>query len=337
MPKKLAQGRAHPAAARNRSPRAGGFLDRHRQDVGEWAGYILLALVVIVLLRRIPVPLLRWNFRLFPLVFIAGTLHGLMLMPAGYWLQPWLAHRLHGHPGRGTGGDGAHWRIGVPADQGNGRGRHPTPDGCWRSPARPARGRAISPASACWRISARRRRAPILHRGQRLEPADGRSSSPSSPGDHTRSLLPGRVAVGQTIRLEGPYGGFTFNAAPRRRQPGVGGRRHRRHAPFIARLQEPPPRAAMGAGDFFYSTADAGRAFQQTCWPPVRRRRCACTATTPALHGPLPADEVAARVKPGRTVWFCGPAAWGESPADHLPPRPGPKPAGFHQASFDFR
>ena len=66
------------------------------KDVGEWAGYILLALVVIALVKRIPYRYFRWVHKAFGAVFLAGAFHGLMLMPTTFWQSPlgWLTAAL---------------------------------------------------------------------------------------------------------------------------------------------------------------------------------------------------------------------------------------------------
>lgn len=61
--------------------------------IGEWAGYLLLALVVIALIRRIPYHWFRQLHKAFGVIFLAGVFHGLLLMPASYWQSPlaWLS------------------------------------------------------------------------------------------------------------------------------------------------------------------------------------------------------------------------------------------------------
>ena len=147
--------------------------------------------------------------------------------------------------------------------------------------------------------------------------------------------MPGTLQVGQPVTVEGPYGRFGF-AGDKNRQIWVAGGIG--ITPFLARLQELAARGGTRAPvDFFYSTADARPGF-----PPDLPALCAAAGVRlhrrhTQLHGPLPADEVAACLKPGRTVWFCGPAAWGESLAEHLTTAGLLKPAGFHRELFEFR
>ena len=53
-------------------------------------------------------------------------------------------------------------------------------------------------------------------------------------------------------------------------------------------------------------------------------------------HGPLKAAEIQACLKPGSSVWFCGPAVWGHSLAQKLTSLGLPQSA-FHQEAFEFR
>ena len=68
-----------------------------------------------------------------------------------------------------------------------------------------------------------------------------------------------------------------------------------------------------------------------------------CHAAGVRLHhrhtdseGPLNPADVAACVKPGSSVWFCGPAAWGSALAKSLHGKGLPGGA-FHREIFEFR
>ena len=58
------------------------------KDVGEWAGYLVMALVVVSLLRRVPYRAFRLIHKAFAVLFVAGTFHGLVLMPRDWWSGP---------------------------------------------------------------------------------------------------------------------------------------------------------------------------------------------------------------------------------------------------------
>jgi hypothetical protein len=179
-------------------------------------------------------------------------------------------------------------------------------------------------------------RAPIPSPWPAPEPR-GRPHHPrhQALGDYTRSL-PGRVAVGQTIRLEGPYGGFTFDAAHGEDSQvwvagGIG------ITPSWPGCRSWPPGAAPGHR-WISSTAlrMPGRAFRQPAGP-VRRRR---GAPAPPPH---PATRPAARRRGGRLPqarphrMVLRPGRVGRKPrrAPHHS-RPA-QPAGFHRELFEFR
>lgn len=59
------------------------------KDVGEWAFYLLLVLVLVTLWQRL-LPYQRWRVthRLWPLVYLAVAFHGAALMPLYLWTSP---------------------------------------------------------------------------------------------------------------------------------------------------------------------------------------------------------------------------------------------------------
>ncbi|MBN8284387.1 ferric reductase-like transmembrane domain-containing protein [Zoogloea sp.] len=312
------------------------------KDVGEWAGYILLALVVIALVKRIPYRYFRWVHKLFPLVFIAGAYHGLMLMPASFWQQPlgWLT------AGMAALGVVPAWlsllgRIGTRRQYVahiESLTRHP--DGVLEVVCRPT----------AW-PGHRAGQHVLAHFGDTAEgahpftmasawnPADGRLTlAIKALGDYTRSL-PGRLDIGHPVRLEGPYGSFTFDSPALTGQHQVWVAGGIGITPFLARLQDLAARGGTpGPVDFFYSTADNPASGYAAELPAL------CSAAGVRLHrrhtdrdGPLPAEQVRACLGTGSSVWFCGPAAWGDSLARALGAGAGPAPVAFHRELFEFR
>mgnify|MGYP001290211173 CR=1 FL=1 len=308
------------------------------KDVGEWAGYILLALVVIALVKRIPYRYFRWVHKLFPLVFIAGAYHGLMLLPASFWQQPlgWLtagmatlgvvpaALSLRGRIGAGRRMEAVIETIESHAD--GVLALHCRPVGDW--PGHRAGQHLL---------------ADFGHAGEGAHPftlasawnpADGRLSlAIKALGDYTRSL-PGRLAPGQRLRLEGPYGGFTFDGAAAGPQVWVAGGIG--ITPFLARLEELAARGgSQNPVDFFYCTARRDPGYAASL-PAL------CRAAGIRLHRihtdddrPLTPAAVKARLRPGASVWFCGPAAWGDTLARAL--AAGAEVPAFHRELFEFR
>jgi predicted ferric reductase len=58
------------------------------KEVGEWAIYLLLALLLLALIKRLPWKPLRLVHRAMPLLYLLLTFHALVLMPRGFWTQP---------------------------------------------------------------------------------------------------------------------------------------------------------------------------------------------------------------------------------------------------------
>ena len=315
------------------------------KDVGEWAGYILLALVVIALVKRIPYRWFRLVHKAFGAVFLAGVFHGLMMLPRDFWQQPlgWLTALL-GIAGIIPALPSLSGRIGkkrqYPAQI---EALHRHADGILEVTCRPHND---------W---------PGHRAGQFLLANFGTTAEGAHPftiasawqrqtgtltlaikalGDFT-SQLPQALHVGQSITLEGPYGNFDFcpsGAVDRNQGPapqiwvagGIG------VTPFLARLNDRIDRpSAASETDLFYCTPQA------TAYP--ENLETLCQQAGVRLHrrltdqqGPLDPAEIEARIKPGASVWFCGPAGWGEALAKTLTGNGLPRFA-FHREAFEFR
>jgi len=340
LPKKLAKLGWLPPRVRGPKGTPDMWLDLAK-EVGEWAGYILLALVVVALVKRIPYRWFRLVHKALALVFLAGVFHGLMMLPAAYWQQP----------------------LG------------------WLTAALAAAGVLPALLSLAGRIGRQRRHPAVIevirqYPGQLLEivcrpPAGwpghlagqflfidfGQPGEGPHPftiasawkreegtltlaikalGDFTRQL-PASVRPGQSVVLEGPYGAFDFAPESGDHQVWIAGGIG--ITPFLARLDElaRDKGATTSKVDFFYSTPDAGA----TDFPSSLAERCAAAGVR--LHrrltdrdGPLAPPEIAALLRPGSSVWFCGPSAWGKSLGRALRERGLPS-AAFHQEAFEFR
>ena len=318
------------------------------KDVGEWAGYILLALVVIALIRRIPYRYFRLVHKAFGLVFLAGAFHGLMLMPNSFWQQPlgWLTAALAGAAllpallslTNRIGQRHQHAAEILAVKQHEGRLLEIVcrPQTTW--PGHRAgqflfanfgqRGEGAHPftIASAW------------------QPQEGLLTLDiKALGDFT-ARLPSLVQAGQKVMLEGPYGRFDFSASndvDRNNLPehqvwvagGIG------ITPFLARLGELASRAnkSMPNADLFYSTPNA----KNGDFP--EQLEALCQAAGVRLHrhlserdGPLSAEKVQATLQAKSTVWFCGPAAWGKALGKSLVANGLPATA-FHQEAFEFR
>ena len=341
LPKNLAKaGWIEGPLRRGRGPRPPeDFLVGLAKDVGEWAGYILLALVVIALVKRIPYRYFRLVHKAFPLLFLGGAFHGLMLLPSEFWATPvaWLTAAvaaaglvpavlsLAGRIGR---------RRQVPATI---EALHQHDNAVLEVVCRPT---GIWPGHRAGQFLF----VDFGERGEGAHPFTIASAwsggtltlAIKALGDHTNSLA-ARLQVGQAVTLEGPYGRFTP-------QPGAAGGEvwvagGIGVTPFLAKLQEMArgDRGAAATVDFFYCTPST----QAEDYPADLEGLCQSAGVR--LHrrstdrdGPLPAKDVQERVKPGSRVWFCGPARWGADLGRALVAA-GLPPAAFHREIFEFR
>jgi predicted ferric reductase len=136
-------------------------------------------------------------------------------------------------------------------------------------------------------------------------------------GDYTRRLREA-LHVGQPVKVEGPYGCFTFDdTCPR--QIWIGGGIG--ITPFIARMKQlarerqadpgtPPQPQAI---DLFHTTAD----YNEEAIAKMRADAAAADVRLHVLHdardGRLTGDRIRAVVPDWReaSIWFCGPAGFG--------------------------
>ena len=342
LPKKLAKAGFITRPARGPRPPGGdeSLWVELAKDIGEWAGYILLALVVIALVRRIPYRYFRWLHKLFPLVFVAGVYHGLMLMPDSYWQGPlgWLT-ALVALPGVIAAGLALAGRIGRRRrTEARITAIHRYTDAVTEVVCRP---------SGPWpgHRAGQHALVDFGHPGEGAHPftlagawnpADGTLRfAIKALGDYTR-LLPGRLAVGQAVTIEGPYGGFTFSGAAGPQlwiAGGIG------ITPFVGRLQA---LAAQGGASTPVALVYCTDAEVPGGYADALPALCAAAGVTLHRHlssrdGRLGDAAIRDRVAPGGSVWFCGPAAWGEHLARALTADGRVRPADFHRELFDFR
>ena len=209
-----------------KTPREAAWLDVFRgsaKDIGEWALWILLAMVALTLWRRFPYHVWRQVHRIAAVIFLVAAFHGVVLTPAAWWWLPagWLV--------------GAATAVGtvcaVLALTGNiGRARrykgkvldvqHLSDDiltvtckveGDWHHRA----------GQFAFLTADRREGAhPFTVSG--ADDGTGRVQfSIKALGDYTRRLQ-GSLVVGQAVTVEGPYGCFDFQRDDGRAQIWVG-------------------------------------------------------------------------------------------------------------------
>lgn len=307
------------------------------EQLGEWAFYALVALLLLALIKRFPY---RWFYkthRLLAVVYLLLVFHAVVLMKFSYWsvgLGPLMALLMMG-------------------------------------------GTAAALASLLSRLGAARRALGVIdelqhypdthvlklgvqlgshwpgHRAGQFafvtcDPAEGAhpftiASSWTGDGrmfflikelgDYTRKLSQ-TLQLGEPVTIEGPYGRFDFASSKPRHiwvAGGIG------ISPFIAKLQTLGLSPDEQQIDLFYSTQLPDADF-------IAKLRAAAVAAGVRLHliappqGRLDTDKICQLVPDWASadVWFCGPAEFGRSL------RKGFRNLGlgerdFHQELFELR
>lgn len=161
-------------------------------------------------------------------------------------------------------------------------------------------------------------------------------------GDHT-SRLREELRVGQEVKIEGPYGCFTFDdACPHQIWIGAG----IGVTPFIARMKnlaqlhnEDGGRTGSQTVDLFHPTADYDEEAE-------RKLRADALAAGVRLHflidardGRLNGERIRAAVPQWRdaSIWFCGPIAFGAALRRDFAQHGFPVSKRFHQELFSMR
>ncbi len=317
-----------------------GFLEVLRdlaKDMGEWAIYAVLAMLVITLWKKFPYRTWRVLHKAMPVLYLMLALHAALLAPTGYWQEPAGAllavllvvgvygaiRSLLGSIGRGREATGRIVAIDQPSNdvttvrcklergwRGHQAGQFAFVTFEDREGTHPF---TIASANhddntVCFQIKAL--------------------------GDYTGTLAQ-RLRPGQTVRVEGPYGRFDLERRnPKARQIWIAGGIG--VTPFLAwleSLQAQPDQAP--AAELHYCTRDQdGDAF-------VPRLQTLC-ATLPGIqlhiHGARQGNTLKAAALHGADkaeIWFCGPSGLANSLREGLHAL-GARPR-FHQEAFEMR
>lgn len=308
------------------------------EDLGEWAFYASVVLIVLALLKHFPY---RWFFkthRLLAIVYLVLVFHSVVLMKTAYWSSPigplmallMLAGsvaagisllRRVGHSRRVVGNietlelhpDNRVLGVGIQL-QGSWAG-HQAGQFAFVT-FDPAEGPHPFTISSAWHDDGRLR----FHI--------------KGIGDYTASL-PQTLKVGDPVTVEGPYGRFDFGGTQPRQiwvAGGIG------ITPFIARLQALAQQPDQRPVDLFYSTAEPDQEFIQRLNALAERAQVKLHVLVSGRDGRLNAEWLCQQVPEWRdaSVWFCGPAGFGQALRQDLVAR-GLAVADFHQELFDMR
>lgn len=308
------------------------------EDVGEWAFYGALVLMLIALIKAFPYRRFLQTHRLLPLAYLALVFHAVVLLRFDAWSGP-VGPLLIVLMAVGS-------VAAVSSLFGLRRGKRPitgTVTAVRRDPVAPVLSVDLR-LDAGWPGHAAGQFAFVTFDSREgahpftLASAwrgDGQVQFRiKALGDYTRSLA-ARLAPGDRATLEGPYGRFTFSGDSARQiwiSGGIG------ITPFLARLQTLAATPDGRRTDLFHCTTDYSA-------DAVRQLRQQADAAGVNLHvlwderdGRLDTARLIAAIPDWRDadVWFCGPARFGDTLRSGLVALG--LPAGrFHQELFEMR
>jgi predicted ferric reductase len=317
------------------------------EGLGEWAFYAAVLLIAVALVQRIPYRIFYKTHRLLAVVYLVLVFHTLILTQYSYWASPmgaliavllcygtWaavivLARRV----GANRKVDGTVRRLHYYPDLRVVEGEIDAPEGwpghkpgqfafvTWDEPE----GAHPCTIASSW--------SPSEHQLTFITKA---------LGDYTGRMADS-LRVGQPVKVEGPYGCFTFDdGLPR--QIWIGGGIG--ITPFIARMNQLASDRKFYAGrpyvqpiDLFHTTSDwSGEAIAK-----LTADAKAAGVQLHVLHdtrdGLLTGERIRAAVPDWKqaSIWFCGPAAFGNALRSDFIGHGLSSAQRFHQELFAMR
>ncbi|MDR2154220.1 MAG: ferric reductase-like transmembrane domain-containing protein [Burkholderiaceae bacterium] len=316
------------------------------EHIGEWAFYAAALLIALALITRFSY---RWFYkthRLIALAYLALAFHALMLLKFNYWLTPL----------------GALMALLLAA-------------GVWSAivvllrrvgAARKVPGQIVSlryfPGVRALEIETEAQGWPG-HRPGQFAFATSSEQEGAHPytiasgwhaehprirfvvkelGDHTERLRD-KLRIGQPVTLEGPYGCFTFDD-DRPHQIWIGGGIG--ITPFIARMGHMATRKDDARDwpqgqqvDLFHSTSDVDQDALDKLAADAQSAEVRFHVLIDARHGRLTGQRIREQVPAWReaSIWFCGPAGFGQALKRDFAAHGFPVEERFHQELFAMR
>jgi predicted ferric reductase len=317
------------------------------EGLGEWAFYAAVLLIAAALIHRIPYRLFYKTHRLLAVAYLVLVFHAVVLMNFPYWASPlglvvaallaygtWAAIVvLTRRVGAGRKVDGTITRLHYYPSLRVLEGEIDAPQG-WPG---------HQPGQFAFVTSDEAEGAHPFTIACAWNPSEHRLTFITNAlGDYTRRL-PETLRIGQPVKVEGPYGCFTFDD-DRSRQIWIGGGIG--ITPFIARMKQLAMDRQAYSGrprsesiDLFHTTAD----YSEEALSKLRADAEAAGVRVHVLHDPrdgrLTGERIRAAVPDWReaSVWFCGPPAFGAALRDDFARHGVPVAECFHQELFAMR
>lgn len=308
--------------------------------VGEWAFYILVAMVVAALIQKIPYRWFRYAHKVFPVIYIAVAYHAIAVLLKNAWWSTPAAYLLVALAAVGcvcavislTQGIGRSRKVGAVIDK-----IDRFDNGIVDIELRIENGGFSHQQGqfAFVRFDFDNEPHPFTIASSGEDPKRLRFAI-KALGDFTNTLA-AKIHEGQAVEVEGPYGRFDFDTATERQVWVAGGIGV---TPFMSRLEALAQNgSAKGSVDFWYCTRnESDAAF------PVSLEEL-CQKAGVVLHRIEAFKEQTLNAEAIRTVvrdlakvhvWFCGPQAFAQSLQNGLV-NLGFNKNAFHYDRFNMR
>ena len=308
------------------------------EQVGEWAFYALVVLLLIALIKAFSYRTFFKTHRLLPLVYLLLVFHSLVLTNISYWRTPlgWVLAILMG-AGTVAALISLFGKVGA----------------LHRSAAVVESLESGSDSSALKMTVRLAQQWPGHEPGQFafLRIQDDRDACPFTlisvwqadqrlsfliqvSGGWTQKLR-ANLKVGDSVKVEGPYGCFNFKGDTSRQiwvAVGMG------VTPFVARLKSLQTAPGEQPIDFFYCSAILEKAAQLRLEADARAAGVRLHILVDGRDGPMDALRMIEAVPMWReaTCWFCGPEQFGKILLRQMV-KAGFSAERFHQEFFNFR
>ncbi|WP_454857613.1 ferredoxin reductase family protein [Rhizobium binxianense] len=316
------------------------------EGLGEWAFYAAVLLIALALIRYFPYRFFYKTHRLLAIVYLVLVFHSVVLTTFSYWMSPiGMVTALLLAAGTYAATIVLLRRVGAGRQV---RGKivslqyYPGVKALETEIEVPQGWRGHKPGQFAFATSDSSEGAHPYTIASAWNDKDRRITFVTKElGDHTNRLRE-RLRIGQEVKIEGPYGCFDFdNGQPRQIwigggigiTPFIAGMKH------LAQERRAKPHQAYPVIDLFHTTADYDE-------KAIGKLKTDAEAAGIRLHvlvdsrdGFLTGERIRAIVPEWReaSIWFCGPAGFGEGLRNDFDAEGLPVAERFHQELFAMR
>lgn len=316
------------------------------EDVGEWAFYAAVVLIVLALIRYFPYRLFYKTHRLLAIVYLVLVFHAVVLIKFGYWTTPvGIVMAMLLAAGTCAAVVVLLRRVGA-GRQVKGRiislDHFPGVKSLETVIEVPQGWPGHKPGQFAFAVSNEDEGAHPYTIASAWNDKDRRITFVTKElGDHTGRLRE-TLRVGQDVRIEGPYGCFDFDDG-RNRQIWIGGGIG--ITPFIAAMKhrilqlEENPGQVLPKVDLFHTTTDYDERAIAKLTADAKAADVRLHVMVSARDGHLTGARIRALVPEWReaSIWFCGPIGFGKALRTDFSREGMEVEERFHQEMFDMR